>query len=118
VEFALVAGLLTLLATGVLQLAVVLHVRATLVDCASEGARLGALADRSPADGAARTRELVTAALSPAYARDVRADVVRVGGRDVVEVVVRAPLPVAGLLGVGGGVEARGRGLAPVGGVG
>ena len=54
------AGLLTLLATGVLQLAVVLHVRATLVDCASEGARLGALADRSPADGAARTRVRLT----------------------------------------------------------
>lgn len=104
--------------TGVLQLAVVLHVRATLVDCASEGARLGALADRSPADGVVRTRELVTAALSPAYARDVTAEVGRVGGRDVVEVVVRAPLPVAGLLGVGGVVEARGRGLAAVGGAG
>jgi len=97
--------------TGVLQLAVVLHVRATVVDCAAEGARLGALADRTPADGAERTRELVSAALSPAYAEDVQARTTEVGGREVVEVRVRAPLPVAGLLGVGDVLEVRGHGL-------
>ncbi|WP_422631983.1 TadE/TadG family type IV pilus assembly protein [Pseudokineococcus basanitobsidens] len=110
-DFALVAGLLTLLLAGVVQLAVVLHVRATVVDCASEGARLGALADRTPADGAERTRVLVAAALSPAYARDVSASTTSVGGRQVVEVVVRAPLPVAGLLGVDDVLTARGHGL-------
>jgi len=102
---------------AVLQLAVVLHVRATVVDCAAEGARLGALADRTPADGAERTRQLVSEALSPAYARDVEARTSEVGGRQVVEVRVRAPLPVAGLLGVGDVLEVRGRGLV-VGGTG
>ena len=117
VDFALVAGLLTLVLVSVLQLAVVLHVRATVVDCAAEGARLGALADRTPADGAERTRELVTAALSPAYARDVSARTRDVGGRQVVEVRVRAPFPVAGLLGVGDGLDVSGHGLVVAGGV-
>ena len=54
VDFVLVGALLTLVFVGVVQLAVVLHVRNTLVDCASEGARFGALADRTPDDGAAR----------------------------------------------------------------
>lgn len=111
VDFALVAGLLTLLLAAVVQLAVVLHVRATVVDCASEGARLGALADRTPADGAERTRTLVSAALSPAYARDVSASTTVVGGREVVEVVVRVPLPVAGLVGVDDVLTVRGHGL-------
>lgn len=105
------AALLTLVLVAVLQLAVVLHVRSTVVDCAAEGARYGALADRSPQDGAERARELISAALSPAYAQDVRAGTTEVGGRQVVEVHVRAPLPVAGLLGIGDVLEARGRGL-------
>ncbi|MEJ5866118.1 TadE/TadG family type IV pilus assembly protein [Pseudokineococcus sp. 5B2Z-1] len=116
VDFALVSALLTLVLVGVVQLAVVLHVRATVVDCAAEGARYGALADRTPEDGAERTRELLTAALSPAYARDVRASVRAVGGRELVEVRVRAPLPVAGLVGVGDALDLTGRGLVVEGG--
>lgn len=98
VDFALVGALLALLAVGVVQLALLLHVRSTLVDCATEGARYAALADREPADGAARTRELVAAALGPAYARDVTARTGPVDGLVAVVVEVRAPVPVAGLL--------------------
>jgi len=39
-----------------------------LVDCAAEGARYAALADRSPQDGAARTRALIGLSLAPGYA--------------------------------------------------
>lgn len=98
-EFAGVAGLLALLFVAVVQVAVVQHVRATAVDCAGEGARLGALVGSSPAAGAQRTRDLLAASLSPRYARDVDATVVQVAGAPVVEVRVRAPLPVVGLLG-------------------
>ena len=86
----------------------VLHVRNTLVDCASEGARYGALADRRPADGAQRARELIRADLSDRYAQQVGAGVEQVDGLTTVVVRVRAPLPVAGLLGVGRGVEVSG----------
>ncbi len=101
VDFALVAALLTLVFVSVVQFAVVLHVRNTLIDCAGEGARYGALADRSPRDGAQRARELIIADLGAGYARDVTAGRERYAGIDTVVVRVRAPLPVAGLLGTG-----------------
>lgn len=47
----LIGALTTVLFAGVVQLAVALHVRATLVDCAAEGARYGSLADRTPPTG-------------------------------------------------------------------
>ncbi|WP_432535446.1 TadE/TadG family type IV pilus assembly protein [Kineococcus arenarius] len=115
-EFAATAGVLALLFAAVLQLAVVQHVRATAVDCAGEGARYGALVGGSPELGAQRTRELLTASLSARYAADVRAGVVLAGGGDgagaggapVVEVRVRAPLPVLGLLGPARVLDVRG----------
>lgn len=108
VDFVLVAGLVTLLFVGVVQLALVQHIRNTLTDCASEGARVGALADRGPADGAARARELVRMSLAPRYAEDVEADDVVIDGIEMVEVRVTAPLPLVGLLGPGGALTVRG----------
>lgn len=98
-EFAAVAGLLALLFAAVVQVAVVQHVRATAVDCAGEGARYGALVGSSSAAGADRARDLLSASLSPRFADDVDARTVLVAGAPVVEVRVRAPLPVVGLLG-------------------
>jgi hypothetical protein len=108
VDFVLVGALATVLLVGVVQLGVVLHVRNTLVDCAAEGARYGALADRSPADGARRAALLITQDLSPRYARDVTAATERTEGLETVVVRVRAPLPLAGLLGAGHQVTASG----------
>jgi hypothetical protein len=90
---------MTLLVASVLQLALALHVRATLVDCAAEGARYGALADRSPADGAGRAADLARMSLDDAFARDVTARRTELDGLPVVEVEMTAPLPVLGLLG-------------------
>ena len=96
---------------GVVQLALVLHVRNTLVDCASEGARYGGLADRTPADGAARTRQLIGMSLSPRYADDVSATTRILDGVTVVEVHVESALPVVGLFGPGRGISVTGHGL-------
>jgi hypothetical protein len=101
VDFVLVGALITLIFVGLVQFAVVLHVRNTLIDCAAEGARFGALADRRPADGVARTRELITQDLSARYAQQVQAGRERVDGLDTVVVRVRAPLPLIGLFGAG-----------------
>jgi len=111
VDFVLVGTLATLLFVGVVQLAVVLHVRNTLIDCASEGARYGGLGDREPADGARRAAALITQDLSAGYARDVTAGVETVDGLPTVVVRVRAPLPVLGLLGVGRVVTVTGHAL-------
>ncbi|WP_250443931.1 TadE family protein [Actinotalea sp. C106] len=99
VDFVLVGALTTLLFAAVLQLALTLHVRSTLIDCAAEGARYGALADRDPAHGADRARELIQMSLSPRFAQEVTAQALLIDGLDVVRVEVNAPLPLVGLLG-------------------
>ena len=110
----LVGALLTLIFVALIQLGVVLHVRNTLVSCATEGARYGALADRTPADGAQRAKDLIVADLSPAYAGDVQGGTEEVAGLDTVVVRVRAPLPVVGLLGLGQVVTVSGHSVREV----
>jgi Flp pilus assembly protein TadG len=111
VDFALVGALLTLLFAALLQLVVVLHVRNVVIDCASEGARYGALADRDPQAGRGRAQELIRAELSDSYAREVSARTVTMDGLPMVEVRVEAPLPVIGFLGVGRVLNASGHAL-------
>ncbi|MFF2269398.1 TadE/TadG family type IV pilus assembly protein [Cellulosimicrobium cellulans] len=111
VDFTLVSVLVLVLFLGVVQVALAVHVRATLVDCAAEGARVAGRADRDPQDGAARTRELITATLSARYAQDVMARQTVVDGLPVVEVTVAAPLPVVGLLGPAGVLTVDGHAL-------
>ena len=74
VEFVLVGMMLTFLTLAVLQLALALHIRNTVLDAAAEGARFGALADNTPSDGVARTIELITSAIGPDYAGDVTSE--------------------------------------------
>ncbi len=68
-------------------------------------------AGRDPSDGVARTVDLATAELSASYARDVTAVRTSRGGVDLVEVTVRAPIPVVGLLGPGGTLVVRGHAM-------
>ncbi|WP_425954671.1 TadE family protein [Xylanimonas sp. McL0601] len=110
-EFAMVAGLVVALFLGVVQVALVQHTRALVIDAAAEGARLAARADRGPDDGVARTRELITESLSARYADDVHASTTTRAGLPVVEVTVRAPLPVVGLLGPTGTMVVAGHAL-------
>ena len=107
----LVGGLVTVLFVAIVQLTLVLHVRATLIDCAAQGARYAAAAGREPSDGVGRTVDLATAELSAAYARDVTAGRVAMDGVQVVEVTVRAPLPVLGLLGPTGTLVVHGHAM-------
>ena len=107
----LVGALVALLGVAVLQLALVQHVHATLVDCAGEGARYGAQAGHGPADGAERTRLLASQAVSSVYTRDVTAVRTVGDGLDVVEVTVRAPFPVIGLVGPSGQMVVRGHAM-------
>jgi Flp pilus assembly protein TadG len=100
VDFVLVGGLLlTPLFLGVIQLGLDLHVRNTLVACASEGARYAANADRTLADGEARARQCITSSLRAPYAEDVHADVISNAGVPTVELTVRAPLPLVAFSG-------------------
>lgn len=109
VEFVLVGTLLTLLALSVMQIALAAHVRSTLIDAAAEGARQAALADSSLAAGVERSRDLITTALGPRYARAIEATTSEGEGYPIVVVTVRAPLPLLGLAGLDEGLEVSGR---------
>ncbi len=104
----MVIMLLLALVLAVMQLALALHVRNTLLDTAAEGARFAALAGASDADGVQRTRELIDTALASSFAQDVSAVRTTVGGIPVVAVTVRATMPVIGLFGPENALEVTG----------
>ena len=99
VDFVLVVVVLVPLVAGVMQVALVLHVRATLAAAASNGARYAATADRGPADGVARTRSQIDTAIAGRFARDVEVEQTTVDGLPGVVITVTAEVPA---LGIGG----------------
>ncbi len=104
VEFVLVGTLLTLLTLAVVQLGLAVYVRNVVHDAAVEGAYHGALADTAPADGAARTRELIQTAVSGLDAAVTARESTTLGVPSV-EVRVVATLPLLGLLGIPAAME-------------
>lgn len=108
VDFVLVGSLLTVFFMAIIQLALVLHVRNTLIDAAASGARYGTLADREASDAEERTRSLIGIALNAGFAEHVSTSEVTVGGLRTLEVTVRAPLPVIGLIGPREMLEVKG----------
>lgn len=107
-EFTLVGILLTVVALAVVQLALALHVRNTVLDAAAEGARYAALAGAGEEAGVVRTRDLIGAAISSEFARDVTASRSSIGDVPVVAIMVRTTMPVIGLLGLDRGLEVTG----------
>ncbi|SDP24210.1 hypothetical protein SAMN04489867_1834 [Pedococcus dokdonensis] len=108
-DFVLTSVLVSLLFVAALQVGLTLHVRNTLLACASEGARFGAREGSGPQEGAARTRSLIASSVSARFARDVSAQVRVEGDVRVVAVRVRAPLPVLGSWGPDDGFDLVGR---------
>lgn len=101
VDFVLALVVLIPLVLGIVQVALVLHVRNTLTSAASEGARQAATLDRGPADGVARTRAEIDGAIGGRFARDVSARQAQVAGAPGVVVTVTATVPPLGLWGPG-----------------
>lgn len=108
VDFVLVGGLLTMFFLAVIQLTLILHVRNTLIDAAASGARYGTLADRNASDAEARTRSLIGMALNAGFAQQVSSQEVNVQGVRTLEVTVRSPMPVIGLIGPREMLEVKG----------
>ena len=107
-DFVLVGGLLTLFFLAIVQLTLVLHVRNTLIDAAASGARYGTLADRGAEDARNRTAQLIGVALNQEFATDVTTAEATYQGVRTLEVTVRAPLPVIGLIGPRAALEVKG----------
>lgn len=101
VDFVLVLVVLVPLFLGILQVALVLHVRNALTAAAAEGARYAATVDRAPADGVARTRAQISDAVASRFAEDVTATATFLDGAPVVRVDVVAEVPPLGIWGPG-----------------
>lgn len=99
VDFVLVLVVVLPLFLGIVQLALVLHVRNTLVSAASEGARYAATADRPLSAGVAKTRQQVSAAIAGRFAEEVTVAPAVVRGAPAVRVSVTAEVPALGLWG-------------------
>ena len=97
VDFVLVLVVLVPVFLGILQVALVLFVRNTLTAAASEGARYAATLDRTPEEGAARTRSQIDGALAGRYAQGVSARETTIDGAPTVVVTVHVVVPALGL---------------------
>lgn len=100
VEFVLIAILVAIIALGVIQLSVALHVRNMAISAASEGARLAAAHDRGLAEGEARAQDVLASSIGNVPATVTASETV-VGGVPAVVVEIETPVPVFGLWGVG-----------------
>lgn len=107
-EFVMVSGLLVALVLAVLQLALGLHVRNTVIDAAAEGAREAALAGSTDAAGVALTSRLIDLALGDDFAREISVGRSDWAGEPVAVITVHTTLPVLGLLGPTGALEVSG----------
>jgi len=112
VDFVLVLLVLLPLVLGILQLALVLHVRNTLASAAAEGARHAAVSGSSAPAGQAKVEELVDGALSQEFVRSVSVHSAVVGGVPGYEAVVEADVSVLGLGGPGVHIRVEGHAIA------
>lgn len=110
VEFVLVAPLILLCFAAVAQVILFAHVKATLVSAASEGARAGANAGTSTSVAVRRTQTALDSSAVGSSAQTITARYSTVSGNRVVEVRVRARVPLFGLLGPAS-MEVRGHAL-------
>ena len=112
VDIVMVMIVLVPLVLGIIQVALVMHVRNTLAAAASEGARYAATQGAPPGAGAARARSQIAGGISNDFARDVDVRRVVIGGVPTIEVVVRARVPALGLGGPGVDLVVAGHAVA------
>ena len=101
VDFVLVSTILVPLFLGILQVGLFLYVRNTVTAAASEGAHYAAVLNRAPADGEARTRDLIDGVVTDGLVDSVSAEETDIDGQPGVEVTVHAHMPPLGLWGPG-----------------
>jgi Flp pilus assembly protein TadG len=95
----LVAVVLVPLFFAILQLALIWHVKSTLTAAASQGAGYGASYQHTPAQGAARTRQVIAQTFGAGFGDRVTGHATTVDGQPAVEVDVVARVPVLVLWG-------------------
>lgn len=113
-DFVLVAVVLVPILFGILQLALIWHVKSTLTAAASEGAHYAASYQRTNGQGAAHTRSVIGGTFGSDFDDTVSAHDSQVDGQPGVEVVVRAHVPVLAFWGPTVTVEVHGHAIREV----
>ncbi|GAB3621128.1 hypothetical protein GCM10027417_23890 [Glutamicibacter endophyticus] len=108
-EFVMVSALLLLLSFSIIQLALIIHVRNTLIDAASNGAHFGALANREVVDTRQRTANLIANSLHSGFATDISVEQQSLAGETLVVVTVHSQAPLLGLVPNGWEITAKGQ---------
>ena len=109
VDFVMVGALVIVVFVALLQVALGVYARTVLTDAAGDGARRAALVGGTEAEARRRVQTLSDAALRRGYVDTVTVSRVPSGDLTIVEVTVKAPFPVLGLLGLGGTLTVTGR---------
>ena len=109
VDFVMVGALVIVVFVALLQVALGVYARNVLTDAAGDGARRAALVGGTEAEARQRVQTLSDAALRRGYVDTVTVSRVPSGDLTIVEVTVKAPFPVLGLLGPGGTLTVTGR---------
>lgn len=105
----MVAVLVVIIALLIVQAALIVHTRNTLVDAAVQGAHHASLVGSTPQDGAERAETLI----AQRYGGRLDAEATAEQGADgVIRVRVSATLPLVGLFGPAGGLSGQGRAIA------
>ena len=105
----MVAVLIILIALMIIQAALIVHTRNTLVDAAVQGAHHASLVGSSPQDGAERAEQLITERFGGGLGAEATAEQ---GADGVIRVQVSATLPLVGLFGPTGAMTVQGRAIA------
>ena len=109
VDFVMVGALVIVVFVALLQVALGVYARNVLADAAGDGARRAALVGGTEAEARRRVQTLSDAALRRGYVDTVTVSRVPSGDLTIVEVTVKAPFPLLGLLGPGGTLTVTGR---------
>lgn len=107
-EFPMVAVLIVMIGLLIVQAALIVHTRNTLVDAAVQGAHHAALVGSTPQDGAERAERLIDERF--ANGLDAAAMATQAGD-GTIHVRVTATLPLVGLYGPSGTMSVEGRAL-------
>lgn len=97
VDFVLILVVLMPLFLGILQLALVLHVRNTVQSAAAEGARSAAFWGGTPVDGVVAARRHWSGAVRDDFVRDASIEVVALSGAPAYRLNLDVAVPALGL---------------------
>ncbi len=98
-QFVVALPIFVLISVTIIQLVLVLHIKATLTEAATEGARAAALAGSSPARGVARVNAALAGDISRSAVSSVTIRPRTISGTQLLETTIQARIPIMGVLG-------------------